>query len=1279
MRLFLRRLLKSVAYVAAALVILLAVGVGLFRLMLPRLPEYQDELKEWARAAIGLDVEFSGMDARWRLSGPELNFYNASLRVPDAEGGVFAADEVTVGVGLMRLLIDRTLVVDRIGVRDSVVDLRRGSDGAWLVQGMRLKDLKKRFSASPRAAGDLTVVGEELTLNYRHSNDAAALTFDIDAVTLTVSGQHRDAEAVVSLPASLGSRMLVTAGERPGHRGDQSIWHLTVESRGLILAGWSRLQPAWWPDVTAGNADLSLVLDWREDRVTNATANMSLLNVTTAASGAAFAADGRIDYERNAEGWLLVADDVRLQTSAGVWPQSDIRVEAGTGQDGELKSLAATAGYLNLADLDLMLPWLPEAWQSEAQRYAPSGYLRDLTLSVDDLRSDEPHYDVAMQLEDAGLRAGERWPGVRGFTGSLRANRSGGRLEVDANDLVVDLPRWLAEPVPLQRAQGTVIWRRNPDGIIVLSDSIALANEDMASRSSLQISVPSGDGTPVVDLESRWSIADVGSARRYLPVNLIKPALYRWLNTALVAGRVPQGTTRFSGPLDKFPFDDNEGVFLVQATLEDATLRYSELWPDVENLDLDLIVDRTRIYSDSNTALNAGNNVVDAEIEIADLREPILTIDAVATGTMETIRQFARRSPIANVFGGHLDRVAVDGDASFNLNLTYPIADRDNYEFTTRIEPDGAMLRVDGFAPPISELHGIVTISRRDIDTESLSGRLLGEPVTIGLRPGGDAAPSYSVIATLKGQVTAEGIEAGFGIPVQGIVDGSSAFEARLSFPRADAADPRPFLIEVESDMTGTAVALPSPAGKGASPARPLSLTIEFPRPAAIETRGSFGDGLSWTLNFLRDASGWDFDRGTLAVGGGAPATADTRGLHIVGLTPELRLRDWLSLASGEASGVRLADRIRSMDLTVQDLYILGQHFGEHRVVVDRSANDWAVRLEGEQALGNVTIPYDFQSGRPLIVDMQRLLLPGSDEGGDETAVATDPRTIPPLSVRVDEFALGSRHLGRIEAALARTPDGLRADNITTVDESFAITGSAGWVVDTNEPTGQRTFVTAVLKSSDVEATMRRLNSQPGIDSEDMEIRFDVSWSGAPREDFLSSLNGDFVVRFGTGQLEEVEPGASRMFGLMSVVALPRRLSLDFRDVIDKGFVFDEITGTFRVRNGDAYTCDLSLTGPGADIGIVGRAGLVAEDYEQTAIVSANVGNTLPFVGGLVAGPQVAAALLIFSQIFKKPLEEMGQVYYAIEGTWDEPEVESSNARRFAASSKLAGCIAEGE
>ena len=128
-----------------------------------------------------------------------------------------------------------------------------------------------------------------------------------------------------------------------------------------------------------------------------------------------------------------------------------------------------------------------------------------------------------------------------------------------------------------------------------------------------------------------------------------------------------------------------------------------------------------------------------------------------------------------------------------------------------------------------------------------------------------------------------------------------------------------------------------------------------------------------------------------------------------------------------------------------------------------------------------------------------------------------------------------------------------------------------------------------------------------------------------------------------------------------------------------KGFAFDSIKGDFLLIDGDSYTCNLSLEGPAADIGIVGRAGLVSREYEQAAVISANFGNALPVAGALVAGPQVAAALLIFSQIFKKPLKEVSQIYYGVSGSFDEPDIATITAADFAANGLRAGCIPQEE
>jgi uncharacterized protein (TIGR02099 family) len=1279
MKKLLRMLVKFLVYLGTALVILLAVAVGLFRLFLPKLPEYQEEIKQWANTAVGMQVEFSGMDARWRFRGPELNFYDAELVSRNNSLTVLHAEEVRVGVGLMRLLLDRELVADRILIRDTSVDVTRDADGTWRVQGIATDAFIDSHMAATDRARPLEVVGEDVLINFRHPDREEAVAITVETVEFLRDAMQQGFEASLVLPPALGRRVEVAASQRLAGASARAPWQVFVEGRALNVAGILRLAPAEKvPAATSGMADLSLWLDVAAGDVRSATANFSATGVVADSSRdvAPFGMSGRIEYTRDVDGWLVSADDFILRTAEGAWPQSSLQMRVLSEQPGTAATVSVSASYFNLDDLRYVLAWIPPEQRNQLQALAPSGVVRDFDFSLAKRESAGRTFELSAEMDRVGVAAYEDWPGVRGFSGTVRADRSGGRLEIQTGDMQLDLTGHLVEPLDIVEADGTIIWRQNDSGITLLSDSIRVRNADFQSTSSLQLTIPHGDASPVVDLQSNWSVRDIGNVERYLPVNVVKPALYRWLSEALVAGHIPAGTTRFAGPLDKFPFDNDEGTFRVDARLEDGTLKYSDKWPVAANMNLDVAVENTRLWSVRNSATNAGNNVVDARVEIPDLRRPVLSIEGSAAGTLETIRKFSRESPIAGVFGGQLDRVTTSGAASFDLLLSYPILDRENFEFTARIRSENGSVHIEGMPSPISELNGLVTVTRDTVSADSLSGIFLDGPVTIDLERTNQTDSAHSIIATASGSVTAEGLASHFGEAFSGLLDGSAAYDATVRFPRA-GAEPAPLSIAIRSDLDGMAVNMPPPIGKALGNERPVSFAIELPGDGRIESFGNLDDDVRWTLTFARNDRGWDFDRGMVAVGGITPGEPEVRGLHVEGRAAVLNLDDWLALSRlrVEDGGPGFAERIRSIDVVVDDLYVIGQHLAQHRVIVNRSALDWAVQLDGEQAIGFLSVPYDFGGDRPLTLEMKKLVLPGGGENASTDNRQPDPRTLPQIIVRAEDFTLGERHLGSLAADFRKTAAGLEAASIETSNETFDIRGRAGWIVDESNETGKRSYVAARLTSTNVQRTLRSLDYDVGIQAESLDAQFDVSWSGGPREDFLASLDGTVSVRFGSGQLDEVEPGAGRVFGLMSIVALPRRLSLDFRDVFDKGFGFDEITGTFRLENGEAYTCDLSLKGPAADIGIVGRAGLLARDYDQTAVVSANVGNTLPVLGAVVAGPQVAAALLIFSQIFKKPLQEMGQVYYGIEGDWSNPVIDNANPQRFAGTSTKAGCL----
>ena len=157
------------AYTAATVVILLAIALGLFRLFLPRLPEYQEDIKVWASTAIGMEVQFSGMDARWGLRGPEVEFYEARAGFawsPAQQSSLRQKRSVSAS-HLSRIVNDRKAVVDRVIVRKTA-RWRSGEleDGQWWVQGSPPDQL---LPARPASDGDgqigrIEVIGEDLTL-----------------------------------------------------------------------------------------------------------------------------------------------------------------------------------------------------------------------------------------------------------------------------------------------------------------------------------------------------------------------------------------------------------------------------------------------------------------------------------------------------------------------------------------------------------------------------------------------------------------------------------------------------------------------------------------------------------------------------------------------------------------------------------------------------------------------------------------------------------------------------------------------------------------------------------------------------------------------------------------------------------------------------------------------------------------------------------------------------------------------------------------------------------
>ena len=120
--------------IAAGVVIVLALLVGVARLLLPEASRFAEDVRRIAQEASGFEVDFQLLSAGVTLYGPELRLSGVTVSWPDGEQ-VFAATEIGVTVDLGRLLMQQKVAPAMLHVEGLAVDLEVTDAGVVLLQG----------------------------------------------------------------------------------------------------------------------------------------------------------------------------------------------------------------------------------------------------------------------------------------------------------------------------------------------------------------------------------------------------------------------------------------------------------------------------------------------------------------------------------------------------------------------------------------------------------------------------------------------------------------------------------------------------------------------------------------------------------------------------------------------------------------------------------------------------------------------------------------------------------------------------------------------------------------------------------------------------------------------------------------------------------------------------------------------------------------------------------------------------------------------------------------
>jgi len=1279
------------------------VTVLALRVALAYLPDNARRIQAWIERQTDFKLEFASLDARLRWWGPEAVLRD--VRVLDGESGeaLFQTREATVSIDVWNLFRTGELVAGRLRFVGPAVTLVRLPDGRIRLLGLRERPAERPvFDLERLPAGRVEIAEASVRFEDRLEGRGPWVLSDVQ-LSLRRARHAAEVTGSARLPPELGKRIEFD-GRLRGSLDRLSDLDARLELRieRIALAGLTDFLPAHTGRPTNGGGSASIVVAAGQGRIQQLRLDLDLEDVafelperavpaieTVQVSPPRRAEDasplslpvgeialvkrpapvgphearyaviaGSIRLRREGETWNFRADGLRLRAASG---ESDRTLTVAGHWSGHPVSafvLQLNVARLRLDDVwPLVLVGAPPAFDRWAG-LDPSGEVRD--LSVDVLREragSEPRFTVSADVAGLSVRPVGRWPGLAGLTAQLSGTDQRGRIALDAVEPSFDLPRLFREPIVLGRASAMIDWWRDGAVWVLSTRGATLARESATAQGDAEIRLGRGRNYPQLVADARVEGFDVTAVRGFVPVGRLKPATVAWLEQAFVAGRVSQGRLSYRGPVRRFPFPRGEGEFVATADASGVTLNYFDGFAPLTDAAGSVEFRNASTRASLREGRVGGLRLERGEFGLADYREPVLEVRTAGSGDVGQALRFLQESPLGAQLGDQFMELSGQGPSEFAFDLRLPTARPEEHAFKVRTRLRAATLRWPLLRLPVTRLTGELEITERAARGEALRGSYLDGPFEISVQPG----PLVPGVA-MSLRLAAEGRAAGAQIPVliglpEGIRmsgDGSWRLQGRIDRPSERGA-PWPTLIEIESDLTGLQIDAPRPFAKRPDESRPTRIALGVPRPGRTDLRIESGQARAVLEFARRDDGRWLLERGAARLDGRPVEPSSRPGLQVAGSWPEFDLGEWLALRSSAPGGPRLTDWLGPVDVHLDRAKVIGFEFLDVNARMQPLDGVWRIRVSGPMAEGVVTIPEDLSTGQPIELQMQRLQLetpPGRAEGS--AGPESDPRDLPALLVQADDLTWQGRHFGRLVADVRKDPRGLRLENLSTESGEFTLRGSGTWYA---EEAGPWTRLGLEFTSDDLAAASRALGYRDAVDAERASIVAQVSWSGGPDQDAIARMDGTLQLKLDRGQLRGVNPGAGRMLGLLSVIELPRRLALDFRDVTDEGLAFDTVRGTFEVRSGNAHTHDLLLQGAAVDIGVVGRTGLAAQDYDQTIVVSGNPSGPLTLAGALAGGPVGAAGALLLSQLFKGQLQGLARVYYRVTGPWSDPVV----------------------
>lgn len=1337
---------RAVLGFAAVVLILLAVSFSLFRLLLPELPQLQRDIEAVASQTVGKPLVIGEMEAEWSGWGPRLVFHDVSIRSNIDDEELIALRRLTVGTHILQLASDQPMRPAWVEAEGLRLVVEQKQNGGLRLRGFEDSGNRESDFLGPlfdflAARGSISLGQTEVVWVPAEGSTLEPESAWFDLVFQSGGGRYH-VELSGQPPASIGSDIeLVLDAE--GSMADMVNMKGEVFGR---LSGFQLHSPWVQPllsflplSVEAGRLEEGEVsLRWDRQQTTKITSRVSLNSLRLSLPNESeaqkdmhlvegfegdlsWSASESASTEKNTlknlaalgKRWRLTSDKATLMVAGepvqleGLVLDSDLLGDDFSEQrfTGEVKALE-WGGVFGQAE---GLPF-PEELGSLLQRLSPAGSLHVDSFAVARSKAQGLTLNAEGGFNNVSWHNGKLkhrvhdpehkgWPGFDSVSGRFQVTERYAKLGLDSRNLNIDWP-WLYDGKrQVDSFDGDIVieWPKvvpgRPRVINIGAERLQLTKGEASAEVvlGLNLSLTKPKPTGRLRLSGDVSGGTVPLVKSFIPA-FTPDTAHQWLDAALEGGALT-AKVEIDGPLNGFPYENNEGKFNADAWVSDASLRFADNWPRIEQAKGTVSFRNLSMLANIPTAVTQGVPISGLRVHIPNLKRANVSVLASSRTQLPKLLRYVRNSPLLEPVAPVMKGLTGTGAADLTLSLQIPVTDIDSLAVQGDLGLVGGEFHSSDLLH-LSNVTGRVGFTRERVVGRNVTGDFHGFIGNVQLDlslTGGDMLVTADTVFSPDSSAEQREFVGGFLPPlVLNTLSGSTGLSVDLS--GRDGA-PLAEQIVLQSSLAGLAVSGPASINKTAEWHAPLKLVLDRSIANGMRVTAS-ARGLGGADVWIPDGVDAEITRAEFAAGNAVATLPDEDKVGLVADLPLANLdsllewfadqeqppTDGSSQTVSQSKNLLLPDFLDYLKFRGDKFHAFGMTWHALQAEIERTGNAAVLTLASADGAGTVKVPDRVVSAEQIanVAEATRALqkrrlaeqiearfdylyipdlvrVPEVEAVGPPlppAATPIDPRELPVVRASIKDARYMGVRLGQLTAETEPGVSGLVLRDMKSRGGWLDIDAKGRWDVYGSD---HHSEIDVGIASKNWDAVMNGIALPDVLGAKATTMNVKLQWPGAITSFDAEQASGLFSVDFNQGQIYQVDPGIGRILGLFSFYTLPRRLLLDFSDIAKSGLTFDKIKGDFTFNGGDSWTDNLVINARGADAYIVGRAGVVAQDYDQRITVRPQIGGGTAVVGALVSGVGVGALMLIANELLGEPFDELGVLRFHLSGTWDEP------------------------